>query len=197
VEVDLKGRRAGIVGVHHSIAKTVAHALAANGADVVLCDAGAASRTFDMLILSHDLTPPATLVPSLLIETAQRAARQMSLRGAGRIVHLISALALVPMRRHPEFSAAAAMSVAAVRALAMTSAPNILVNAVAVGAIGGPDDLASGDAAMLSHVSINRPGTEADVANAALFLLDPANTYTTGQVLAVDGGWTIGYARNF
>ena len=50
---------------------------------------------------------------------------------------------------------------------------------------------------MLSHVSIDRPGKETDVANAALFLLDPANTYTTGQVLAVDGGWTVGYARNF
>jgi NAD(P)-dependent dehydrogenase (short-subunit alcohol dehydrogenase family) len=197
VEVDLKGQSAAIVGVDNSMAKAIGRALAANGADVVFSDAGAAPRTFDILVLSHDLAPPVTLEPSILIDAAQRAARRMSRRGAGRIVHLISALALIPMRRHPDFSAAAAMSVAAVRALAMTAAPNVLVNAVAAGAIGGPASYASGDAAMLSHVSINRPGAETDIANAALFLLDPANTYTTGQVLAVDGGWTVGYARNF
>jgi NAD(P)-dependent dehydrogenase (short-subunit alcohol dehydrogenase family) len=197
VEVDLKGQSAAIVGVNNFIAKAIGRALAANGADVVFSDAGAAPRTFDILVLSHDLAPPVTLEPSILIDAAQRGAGQMSKRGAGRIVHLISALALIPMRRHPDFSAAAAMSVAAVRALAMTAAPNVLVNAVAAGAIGGPASFASGDAAMLSHVSINRPGAETDIANAALFLLDPANTYTTGQVLAVDGGWTVGYARNF
>ena len=26
---------------------------------------------------------------------------------------------------------------------------------------------------------------------------DPLNTYTTGQMLSVDGGWTAGYGRNF
>ena len=36
-----------------------------------------------------------------------------------------------------------------------------------------------------------------EVVAAALFLCDPANTYTTGQLLSVDGGWTAGYARNF
>ena len=36
-----------------------------------------------------------------------------------------------------------------------------------------------------------------EIADAALFLLDPENSYTTGHVLVVDGGWTAGYARNF
>ena len=35
----------------------------------------------------------------------------------------------------------------------------------------------------------------AEIADAALFLLDPENSYTTGHVLVVDGGWTAGYAR--
>ena len=30
---------------------------------------------------------------------------------------------------------------------------------------------------------------------AVLFFADPANTYTTGQLLAVDGGWMAGYGR--
>ena len=197
MEVDLRGRSAGIVGVRHSIAEAVGRALAANGAQVVFCGSDAISGSFDILVLSHDLSPPTTLESPLLIEVARRNATQMVERGVGRILHLISALAVVPMRRYPDFSIAAASSVAAVRALAMTAAPKILVNAIAIGAIGDPAALAAGDRAMLSHTATTRAGTESDIANAALFLLDPASSYTTGQVLTVDGGWTVGYGRDF
>ena len=44
---------------------------------------------------------------------------------------------------------------------------------------------------------LGRPGPLAEVVAAVLFLCDPANTYTTGQLLAVDGGWMAGYGRNF
>ena len=40
-------------------------------------------------------------------------------------------------------------------------------------------------------------GTVAEAVAAVLFLCDPANSYTTGQLLSVDGGWTAGYGRNF
>jgi len=75
----------------------------------------------------------------------------------------------------------------------MASGPAVQVNAVAVGRI----DETAGDAAMLTHVPLGRAGTAADVAHAVLFLVDPLNSYTTGQSLAVDGGWTTGYGRNF
>jgi NAD(P)-dependent dehydrogenase (short-subunit alcohol dehydrogenase family) len=35
-----------------------------------------------------------------------------------------------------------------------------------------------------------RMGTPADLAGAAVFLASPASDYVTGQVLAVDGGYT-------
>jgi NAD(P)-dependent dehydrogenase (short-subunit alcohol dehydrogenase family) len=197
LEVDLKGRRAALIGVRHSIAEAVMRAITANGAVANFHERDANMDSFDIVVLSHDLSPPATLSPSILIEVARHIAIPMADRGAGRILHLISALAIVPMRRHPDFSTAAASSVAAVRALAMNAAPKVLVNAIAIGAIGEPDALAAGDRAMLTHTASNRSGSESDVANAALFLLDPANSYTTGQVLSVDGGWTVGYGRNF
>ena len=36
-----------------------------------------------------------------------------------------------------------------------------------------------------------------EIAQGALFLADPDNTYVTGHILVVDGGWTAGYVRNF
>ena len=37
----------------------------------------------------------------------------------------------------------------------------------------------------------------AEAVAAALFFCDPLNSYTTGQMLGVDGGWAAGYGRNF
>jgi NAD(P)-dependent dehydrogenase (short-subunit alcohol dehydrogenase family) len=50
---------------------------------------------------------------------------------------------------------------------------------------------------MLDHVTLGRPGETGEIATAALFLADPENSYMTGHVLVVDGGWTAGYSRDF
>jgi NAD(P)-dependent dehydrogenase (short-subunit alcohol dehydrogenase family) len=39
-------------------------------------------------------------------------------------------------------------------------------------------------------VPMGRAGTPEEIASAVKWLADPANSYTTGQVIAVDGGWT-------
>lgn len=77
----------------------------------------------------------------------------------------------------------------------MRHGETVAVNALALGAIGQPE--VAGDAAMLSHVPVGRPGSVDDAVGAALYLLDPSNSYTTGQVLVVDGGWSVGYGRSF
>ena len=77
----------------------------------------------------------------------------------------------------------------------MRHGENVAINALALGAIGEP--AVAGDSAMLSHVPLGRPGTIDEAVGAALFLLDPRNSYTTGQVLVSDGGWSVGYGRSF
>jgi 3-oxoacyl-[acyl-carrier protein] reductase len=110
-----------------------------------------------------------------------------------RVVLVTSALGLVPARGEAAFGIEASGIAHLARSLAMEfGGRGILVNAVAVGALAG-DRLAG---RLLSHAQFG-PATARDVANTVLFLVDPASTYVTGHVLAVDGGWTAGYARDF
>lgn len=187
MQIDLKGRSAMLLGHRHAIAEAVAAALGANGATITRD--GAADLPA-LLIVSHPLEPMADYDPAPLLK--QTAAVAAGMATGGRIVHLVSAAGLIAMRRHPDYSAAMAAIVASVRALAMTAAPRLSVNAVAAGRVD-----TAGDAAMLSHVPTGLPGTAADIVHAALFLADPMNSYTTGQILAVDGGWSAGYGRHF
>jgi NAD(P)-dependent dehydrogenase (short-subunit alcohol dehydrogenase family) len=99
------------------------------------------------------------------------------------------------MRRHPDYSVQMAALFAGMRVMAMTLGPKVLVNALGVGVIGDPP--IAGDPAMLSHASLGRAGTVQEIVDTVLFFCDPLNSYTTGQLLSVDGGWSAGYGRNF
>ena len=75
------------------------------------------------------------------------------------------------------------------RALAVALAPRVRVNALAPGAILGPED--APDTALqqriLARTALGRTGRVEEIAATALWLLQDAG-YTTGAVLAVDGG---------
>lgn len=189
MNVDLSGTTARVSGEVNEIAEAISVALVHNGARL---DSAALTGIH---LISLPLLPGRGCAIAPLLDELEQVARAMAARGGGRIVVIASAIAVMPMRRHPEFSRQVAGVVAAVRSLAMVHAPDVIINAVAVGAIGEP--LVSGDSAMLSHVPVGRPGQIAEVVGTALFLLDPRNSYTTGQVLVVDGGWSVGYGRNF
>ncbi len=117
--------------------------------------------------------------------------------GGTRIVFLLPAVAGLPARRFPEQSVTGAAVLAGMRSLAMACGPEVLVNAVGVGTIVEDGEIVAGDPAFLRHASVPRAGTIAEVAATVLFFCDPLNSYTTGQFLAVDGGWMAGYGRNF
>jgi NAD(P)-dependent dehydrogenase (short-subunit alcohol dehydrogenase family) len=124
---------------------------------------------------------------------AAAAARMAGARDP-KIVIALSVLGLVPARARPAYSAAQAVLAARVRTGAMAlGARGIQVNGLAVGEVAGDPDAP----ALASHAALGRAGTDSEIAAAALFLLDPRNSYTTGHILVVDGGWQAGYARNF
>lgn len=191
MRIELSGAGVALEGDENPIAEAALAALLANGG------VSARKETADVLLVSCRLLPQAADMDiHSKLRPAREAASAMAARGHGRILFLLSAIAGMPMRRHPDFSAENAGLVGGMRALAMEFGPSVLVNAVGFGLI-GEGGTVSGDAAQLSHVPLGRPGTVAEAVAAVLFLCDPANSYTTGQLLSVDGGWTAGYGRNF
>jgi NAD(P)-dependent dehydrogenase (short-subunit alcohol dehydrogenase family) len=191
MKVDLEGKSFRLVGVPGALCDVVIAALEANGAR-------AATEQANILVVAHQLLPsePGSLDVQPATFTDEIA--MMAADGGGRIIFLLSAMASIPMRRHIDYSAAMASAVTRMRVLAMQHGPHILVNAVGAGMIEDESgDILSGSQHMLSHIPLAKAGTAEDVANAVLFLSDPLNSYTTGQLLTVDGGWSAGYARNF
>lgn len=187
MQIDLKGQTVALVGDTNAIAEASLGALVANGATQ--------GEAPNVLLVSLPLVPVDGLSVAPLLATARAAAVMMAASKGGRILFLVSAVAGMPMRRHPDYSMQMAAALAGLRGLAMEFGPQVLVNALGVGAIGAP--VSAGDEAMLSHASIKRAGAVEEIVDTVLFFCDPMNTYTTGQLLNVDGGWSAGYGRHF
>ncbi|RWF42635.1 MULTISPECIES: SDR family oxidoreductase [unclassified Mesorhizobium] len=197
MEIDLTGSTIELKGASNPVAEAALAALRANGGRVLEEARPAGVLSPDIVLVSCPLRPGSTAEnPGTLYAAARKAAVAMTERGGGRIVFLLSVTAGMPMRRHPRFSMENASILAGMRTLAMEFGPKILVNAVGVGLV-EDETMVSGDKAMLSHVPVNRPGNIEEAVAAVLFFCDPLNTYTTGQMLGVDGGWMAGYGRNF
>ena len=73
--------------------------------------------------------------------------------------------------------------------LAGDLAPDVRVNCVAPGAILAADWEAEHFASVIERVPLGRGGTPKDVAKAVMFLTESA--YLSGQVINVDGGWSV------
>jgi NAD(P)-dependent dehydrogenase (short-subunit alcohol dehydrogenase family) len=191
VGIDLAGKTWRVIGEVNRFTEAVSGAFARSGAQ-----AATGGDAFDILVVGCPLLPDQATDPALLASAAAEGVRMAAGQG-GRIVFLLSAIAALPIRGHVSYSSQMAGLLAGMRGLAMELAPAVLVNAVGAGLIEADSQHIAGDPNMLSHVSLGRAGRIEDIVSAVLFLCDPMNTYTTGQILNVDGGWTIGYGRNF
>lgn len=124
---------------------------------------------------------------------AQSAAPHLKV-GGGSIVNIVDIHAYRPLRDHHVYGAAKAGLAMLTRSLAKDLAPDIRVNGVAPGAIAWPEDgmTEAIKETILGQIPLGRSGEPVDIANAVLFLVRDA-TYSTGQVIAIDGGRSVGW----
>lgn len=122
------------------------------------------------------------------------AAPAMRGSGGGSIVLMSSGAASIGLSNHEAIAAAKAGVEGLTRSAAASYASSgVRVNAVAPGLTQTPltqrvwSNPRGAEASVAMHPS-GRLGTPGDIASAIAWLLDPANSWITGQVLVVDGG---------
>ncbi|MBS0581402.1 MAG: pteridine reductase [Proteobacteria bacterium] len=124
---------------------------------------------------------------------AQAAASALHER-RGLILNIADIHGMRPLRRYPVYSVAKAGLIMLTKSLARELGPHVRVNAVAPGPVMWPAD--GLDEALqekiIRRTALKRPGSAAEVARTCLFFASEAS-YITGQVIAVDGGRSIGW----
>jgi len=131
-------------------------------------------------------------------ELSKMAAHYMLPQGSGSIINIASVLGLVGNLRIPDaaYSSSKGGLINLTRELAAQwSSRGVRVNAVAPGYFESEmtatmfDNNKSIDW-IARHDPMGRPGRPGELNGAVIFLASDASSYVTGQVLAVDGGWT-------
>jgi pteridine reductase len=112
----------------------------------------------------------------------------------GVIINIIDIHAQRPLSNHTIYGPAKAGLAMLTRSLAKDLAPEIRVNGVSPGAIlwpeSGMDDNTKDT--ILGQIPLKRAGKPDDIAGCVLYLVKEAH-YVTGQIIAVDGGRSIGW----
>ena len=109
----------------------------------------------------------------------------------GSIVNITDANENNPKKNYIIYNLTKSGLVSLTRSLAVDLAPNVRVNAVAPGAILWPEDGQESEVGyrenLISQTFLKKQGAPKNIAKAVFFLLSSA-TYTTGEIINVDGG---------
>jgi pteridine reductase len=112
----------------------------------------------------------------------------------GLILNLADIHGMRPLRRYTTYCVAKAGLIMLTKSLARELGPHVRVNAIAPGPVMWPEDVT--DRALqkkiIDRTLLKRTGSAEDVARAALFFCTEA-PFVTGQILAVDGGRSVGW----
>jgi pteridine reductase len=111
----------------------------------------------------------------------------------GIIINIIDIHSKKPLKEHPIYSSAKSGLAMLTRSLASDLAPDIRVNGISPGLILWPENSPSEQAKnnILQQIPLKKIGNSEDIANCALFLIEDA-PYITGEIIAVDGGRSMG-----
>lgn len=186
------------VAVDDDCARLVDAATELGGIDVLVNNAGIGDT-----VAAED-EPPETFRRvvdvnlNALFVLSQLAGRHMIAAGSGSIVNVASVLGLVASApiKQASYCASKGAVVNLTRELgAQWGRKGLRVNALAPGWFPSEmtEDMFADDTSMdfvARNAPMGRPGRIDELDGALLFLASDASSYVTGQVLAVDGGWT-------
>jgi len=138
----------------------------------------------------EDLTGTNLRAPLFLSQAAAPALKN----AAGLILNMIDIHGQRPLPEHPVYSTAKAGLIMLTRSLARELGPEVRVNGIAPGPIlwpeGGLNEAVKQE--IIDKTLLKRSGSPADIVRAALFFAKDA-PYVTGQILAIDGGRSVGW----
>jgi len=196
--------------------QTLALLSSALGTPPLLADATSSAEVAEVFAAAGAIDGVANCVGSLLLKPAHittddewaavlrtnldsafyvlRGAAKAMMTTGGSVVLVSSAAGRLGLQNHEAIAAAKAGIIGLTLSAAATYGPrNIRVNCVAPGLTDTPltaritSNEAAAKASTAMH-ALGRLGAAQDVANMMAFLLDPANSWITGQTFGVDGG---------
>lgn len=139
---------------------------------------------------------------SLMLSNQAAVQKFLEFKKGGSIVNMSSVLGFSPSSKHfPTHAYAAAKSAVfgfSKSIAAYYAKDNIRVNVIAPALVQTPmAERASNDGSILSFIKTKQPldggriGQPGDLDGLAVYLMSDQSKFTTGQVIAVDGGWSV------
>jgi 3-oxoacyl-[acyl-carrier protein] reductase len=166
------------------------------GVDVLVNNAGLTRDGLALRLRDEDFTAVLEVNLVAAFRCSREALRGMLKRRWGRVISISSVVGLVGNPGQANYAAAKAGLIGMTLSLAKETAQRgVTCNVVAPGYVPSPMTEAMSDEArqaITGAIPAGRLGAAEDVAAAVRFLASPEAGYVTGQVLAVDGGLSMG-----